>query len=230
VQKLLAGIREFHKQVRPVYRERFAHLALGQSPDCLFIACSDSRVVPNLFASTDPGDLFVLRNVGNIVPPCSHCHAQAPAAAASDTAAGAAVEFATVALEVRDIVVCGHSSCGAMRAAMDGPPPPGTPHLDHWLAHTRPSLERLAREVALCPERPAADRPSQAHVLQQIDHLRAYPAVAERIAAGRLALHAWWFDLADAEVLVYDAAIRAYRPLVGGGGQGGPEGGAPTGG
>lgn len=205
MKKLLDGIRDFHKNVRPSYRERFAHLALGQSPDCLFVACSDSRVVPNLFASTDPGDLFVLRNVGNMVPPC---------AAASDESAGASVEFATLALGVRDIVVCGHSSCGAMRAALLGERPDNAPNLERWLDHAQPSIARLRREEGLAPSLPEVDRLSQAHVLQQIDHLRSYPVVAERLAEGRIRLNAWWFDLTHAEVLAYDPAARAFVPLV----------------
>ena len=186
MQKLLDGIRDFRSRLRPAYRERFAHLALGQSPDCLFVACADSRVVPNLFASTDPGDLFVLRNVGNMVPP------------SGDDSAGAAVEFSTMALAVRDIVVCGHSSCGAMRAVMAGDAPPGAPALARWLEHARPSVARLEREPRLAPELDAVDRLSQAHALQQLDHLRAIPPVAQRMAVGQLRLHAWWFDLARA--------------------------------
>ncbi len=216
MKKLLAGIRDFHERVRPDYRERFAHLALGQSPDCLFVACSDSRVVPNLFASTDPGDLFVLRNVGNTVPPCIvHGRARGDGL---DASAGAAVEFATVGLGVRDIVVCGHSSCGAMQAVMAEAAGDGgqkaSPNLDRWLSHTRASLQRLAREPTLSPALPAVDRLSQVHVLEQLEHLRTYPAVAERLADGRIRLSAWWFDLANAEVLAYSAETHAFLPLV----------------
>lgn len=206
MQKLLDGIADFHERVRPGYRERFAHLALGQKPDCLFIACADSRVVPNLFASTDPGDLFVLRNVGNIVPPCID--------RGFDRSAGAAVEFATLALEVGDVVVCGHSSCGAMAAALTGERPANAAYLDGWLENTRPSLARVRTEGRLSSSLDAVDRLSQAHVLQQLDHLRTYPAVASRLAAGAIRLHAWWFDLANAEVLAYDALNGEFIPVV----------------
>ena len=207
MKRLLDGIRDFHERVRPAYRERFAHLALGQAPDCLFIACSDSRVVPNLFASTDPGDLFVLRNVGNIVPPGG-------ATCTGDGSAGAAVEFAALTLGVRDVVVCGHSGCGAMRAVLSGERVERAPNLDRWLDYTTPSIARAAREEGLAPSLSPADRLSQAHVLQQIDHLRSYPVIAERLAEQSLALHAWWFDVAHAEVLAFDAASGAFTPLV----------------
>lgn len=208
MHKLLAGIRDFHERVRPTYREKFAHLALGQSPDCLFIACSDSRVVPNLFASTDPGDLFVLRNVGNIVPPSG------AGAVHGDECAGAAVEFATLEVGVRDVVVCGHSSCGAMRAALARGEPTRTPNLDRWLEHTAPSIARLQEEGSLDPELPEVDRLSQAHVLQQLDHLQTYAAVATRVGERKLRLHAWWFDLANAQVLAFDKSKRMFVPLV----------------
>lgn len=208
MHKLLAGIKDFHERVRPTYRERFAHLALGQSPDCLFIACSDSRVVPNLFASTDPGDLFVLRNVGNIVPPSG------VGGVDGDECAGAAVEFATLEVGVRDVVVCGHSSCGAMRAALARGEPSRTPNLDRWLEHVAPSLTRLPHEIALDPDLPDVDRLSQAHVLQQLDHLRTYPAVSERLRGEKLRLHAWWFDLANAQVMAFDQDKRMFVPLV----------------
>ncbi len=203
MQKLLAGIRAFHDNVRPGYRERFAHLALGQSPDCLFIACADSRVVPNLFASTDPGDLFVLRNVGNIVPPAS----------SPETSAGAGVEFATLALGVRDVVVCGHSSCGAMRALALGEVPNGAPSLERWLGHGAPSLARLAEETRLNDDLSLPDRLSQANVLQQLDHLRTYAPIAARLAAGEVRMHGWWFDLQQAEVHAYDPVTGRFGPL-----------------
>ena len=213
MKKLLAGIHDFHRRVRPGYVERFAHLALGQAPDCLFVACADSRVVPNLFASTDPGDLFVLRNVGNIVPRCCAHGDGPPGASSAADSVGAGVEFALQALGVRDVVVCGHSACGAMRALATGERPADAFHLGAWLDQARPSLTRLEREPGLTATDPV-DRLSQAHVLQQLDHLRSYPEVARREAQGTLRLHAWWFDLARAEVLAWDAAQGHFLPLV----------------
>ncbi len=206
MKKLLEGIIEFRKNTRPAYRERFAHLALGQSPDCLFFACSDSRVVPNVFASTQPGDLFVVRNVGNLVPPWE----RGEGAGGSEAAA---VEFAVDVLGVRDIVVCGHSECGAMRALMSGGAGPDHPGLDRWLALGKSSLAHL-------DDAPLARRASEAHnhlsqvnVLQQLAHLRSFPAVQRGLEAGRLALHGWWFDLAHAEVSAYDAEERRFVPI-----------------
>jgi carbonic anhydrase len=209
MKKLLAGIADFHRSVRPAYRDTFARLALGQAPDCLFVACSDSRVVPNLFASTDPGDLFVVRNVGNLVPPCGGTDC-----VPGDPAEGAAVEFALNVLEVQDVIVCGHSQCGAMRALVEGQVPDGAPHLRAWLEAGRRSLERLGAPSAVGEGLSTPDRLSQLNVLQQLEHLRTYPAVRERVAEGRLGLHAWWFDLADARVLAFDAASGRFAPIV----------------
>src|SRR5438067_7318172 len=113
MKKLIRGIVEFRKNVRSGYRETFAHLALGQAPDALLIACSDSRVVPNLFASANPGDLFVIRNVGNFVPP-----AGGDGGSWNDGSEAAGIEFALSKLPVTDIIVCGHSECGAMQALL----------------------------------------------------------------------------------------------------------------
>lgn len=208
MKKLLDGIAEFRRKVRPTYRETFAHLALGQSPDCLFVACSDSRVVPNLFASTEPGDLFVVRNVGNLVPVCGPS-----GLAATDRSEGAAIEFALRSLHVRDVVVCGHSECGAMRALLSGGYPGGSPNLEHWLDVGRSSVGRMERAAGVGAHLPLHDRLSQVNVLQQLENLRSYPVVQERIAAGELGLHAWWFDLAGAEVQAFDVDRGQFVPL-----------------
>jgi carbonic anhydrase len=208
VQKLLAGIAEFQRRLRPADRENFARLALGQAPDCLFIACSDSRVVPNAFASTDPGDLFVVRNVGNIVAPSDR-----GGLSVADRSEGAAIEFASIVLDVRDIVVCGHSECGAMRALLTGDAPTGAPNLREWLDVARPALPRLDDPRLQGPPLEPHNRLSQINVLQQLENLRTYPIVRERLASGKVALHAWWFDLAAAEVLAYDEASRRFLPI-----------------
>src|ERR1700712_1293849 len=122
MKKLLNGIVDFRKNVRPTVKETFALLALGQRPDTLFIACSDSRVVPNLFASSDPGDLFVVRNVGNLIPACGESgHSK------SDESEAAAIEFALLNLPVAEIIVCGHSECGAMDKLVRGHYIPSAP-------------------------------------------------------------------------------------------------------
>lgn len=207
MKKLMAGIAEFRQKVRPSYREKFARLALGQSPDCLLFACSDSRVVPNVFASTDPGDLFVVRNVGNLVPPCD-----AHGLATTDRSEGAAIEFALSVLGVSDVVVCGHSECGAMRALQSGGAPEGAPNLREWLAVGQSTLAR-ADGASLGAALSSHNRLSQLNVLQQLDHLMTYPVVRARVERGELGLHAWWFDLEQAEVLSFNAAAGAFEPI-----------------
>ena len=205
MNKLLRGIAEFRRTRRADYAETFARLALTQKPDGLLIACSDSRVAPNLFASVEPGDLFVVRNVGNLVPP------YATAGAASGHSVPAAIEFATQALAVRDVIVCGHSECGAIRAIHDGRTPAGAPHLKAWLEHGQRVLKRDAGAI---PDGLAShDHLSQQNVLLQLDHLRTYPAIHAAESTGRLRLHAWWFDIRHAEVLDYERASGRFVPL-----------------
>src|SRR5688572_29022646 len=196
MKKLIRGIVEFHEKVRPGVRETFARLALGQSPDALLIACSDSRVAPNLFASTEPGDLFVIRNVGNIIAPCG-----TDGRSLSDESEAAAIEFATCSLRVNDIIVCGHSECGAMRALLEGAENALTPHLTAWLRHADGALRQIREGVQTESSLAVHNQLSQLNVLLQLEHLRSYPLVRERLQAGRLRLHAWWFDIAQAEVL-----------------------------
>lgn len=203
MQKLIQGILEFRRFVFPAYRMTFAKLATSQQPDCLFVACADSRVVPNLFASTNPGDLFVVRNVGNLVPR----HGDAPS---PESSVPAALEFAVHALGVNDIVVCGHSNCGAMKGLLQ-PPQGDLPHLRAWLGNGAGSLERLRTRGGLDPALPDFDQLSQVNVVAQLDHLREYPFVRERVDSGALRLHGWWFDVGTADVHVFDPAVGKFQ-------------------
>lgn len=199
MDKLIRGILDFRRNELPARREVFRKLADGQAPDTLFLACADSRVVPNLFSSTEPGDLFTIRTVGNLIAP-----AEADGSAIGDVSEAAAVEYALIALDVRDVVVCGHSHCGAMSAVLSGKVPPGAPNLREWLELARPSVERFADAHGIDPSLPTHDRLSQVNVLQQLDHLRTYSVVREREDAGRVRLHGWWFDVATGETHIYD--------------------------
>lgn len=203
MRKLVEGIVKFRREMRPGYREQFAHLALDQRPDTLFVACSDSRVVPNTFASTDPGDLFVVRNPGNIIPPSDASLVPAAAGAA------AAVEFAVSRLGVTEIVVCGHSDCGVMKAMASGAEA-GSGVLAAWLKAAGDSLLELKRRPELATERPFHDRLAQAHALIQLEHLKTHAPVREAVAAGRLRLHAWWFDLAGADVHAWEPSLSRF--------------------
>jgi carbonic anhydrase len=196
MKKLVNGIVDFRRKTLPGYREKFAKLALGQHPDALFITCSDSRVAPNWFASTDPGDLFVVRNVGNLIPSCGpDGHSTA------DESEAAAIEFATMNLNIRDIIVCGHSECGAMQALLEGRDKVAAPNLRAWLRHGGASVARLPQANGALSR---VNQLSQVNVLQQLEHLQSYPIVAERLAQGRLKLHGWWFELSSANVYAYE--------------------------
>lgn len=205
MKKLIQGILEFRRSVFPAYRLTFSRLASSQSPDCLFIACADSRVVPNLFASTHPGDLFVVRNVGNLVAP-----APVQGVSPAECSTGAALEFAVLSLGVSDIVVCGHSNCGAMKGLLAGRDraPSLPPHLSAWLENGAMSLERHQRgdspTIAGREDLPEHDRLSLMNVLAQLDHVASHPFVRERVEAGTLRLHGWWFDVGSADVYTYE--------------------------
>ena len=202
MKKLVQGIVEFRKNVLPSYREKFSRLALGQSPDTLFIACSDSRVVPNTFASTDPGDLFVIRNVGNLIPCCDeNGHSVA------DESEAAAIELAILKLNVKNIIVCGHSECAAMKAILDGREKVDSPHLKAWLRHGEDALKRLSGNEN---ELNRHNRLSQLNILQQLEHLMSYTVVKDRVVAGQLKLHGWWFELTTANVYAYDESVQKF--------------------
>jgi len=205
VKRLIRGIVEFRKNIRPGYRETFARLALGQSPDALLIACSDSRVAPNLFASTEPGDLFVIRNAGNLIAPCG-----ADGLSMSDESEAAAIEFSTMALNVSDIIVCGHSECGAMRILTEGKKDLPAPHLHAWLRHAEGAARQVREGARMKSELALHNHVSQFNVLHQLEHLRTYPVVRERLESRRLRLHGWWFDIAQAEVLAYEEQSRQF--------------------
>jgi len=208
VHKLLTGIVDFHERLRPKYAERFRELAFGQSPDTLFITCSDSRVVPNLLASSHPGDLFTMRNVGNLIPP-----ATGDGLSTGDVSEASAIEYAVLVLGVSTIVVCGHSECGAMRAVLDRTPSPDTPNLGKWLSNAGAAVFRLDHEGALDPALKRHDQLSQLNVLVQIEHLMSYPIVRDREASGVLHLSGWWFDIEKGDVYVYEPESRSFEVI-----------------
>jgi len=144
MRKLIKGIVEFREKMLPKYAEQFSKLALAQTPDALFVTCSDSRVVPDLLASTHPGDLFTMRNVGNLIPP-----ATAEGVSTGDLSEASAIEYAVLVLKVANIVVCGHSECGAMKAVYTRNAKLKAPNLDKWLCHANNAAFRLEQEGPL---------------------------------------------------------------------------------
>lgn len=190
--RLTQGAAEFHRRTAPLVRPIFTELAGRQQPSHLFITCADSRIMPSLITSSGPGDLFTVRNIGNLVP----CAGSEPA----DDSVGAAIEYATRVLGVHTITVCGHSGCGAMAALLGGPATTaGLPQLGSWLRHGAAGLDRLAAERG--PDA-SLDRLCRLNVQQQLENLRTYRRVDEQVRAGQLKLVGLYFDIATARVHV----------------------------
>jgi carbonic anhydrase len=200
------GIVDFRERLLPQYADRFRELALTQAPDALFITCSDSRVVPDLLVSTDPGDLFTMRNVGNLIPP-----AAPDGISVGDVSEASAIEYAVLVLKVANIVVCGHSECGAMKAVLGRSPKLEAPNLDRWLNHANTAAFRLEHEGALDTGLKPHDQLSQLNVLVQLEHLMTYPAVRERVSAETLHLSGWWFNIATGEMYCYEPSSRSFE-------------------
>ncbi|HKS49005.1 MAG TPA: bifunctional SulP family inorganic anion transporter/carbonic anhydrase [Amycolatopsis sp.] len=199
------GMREFERRTSHLVRPILSRLANVHEPQTLFITCGDARIVPNLFTSSGPGDLFTIRNIGNLVPEYSR--------AAEDSSIGASVEFAVDILKVREVVVCGHSSCGAMKALLNGAPQDATA-LRSWLRHAEPTLRRARNRPLVTIEgrlpESGADQLALHNVLQQLDRLREYPAIARAEARGELTLVGMYFDVGAARVHLYDAESDSF--------------------
>ncbi|WP_406095503.1 bifunctional SulP family inorganic anion transporter/carbonic anhydrase [Streptomyces sp. NBC_01013] len=197
-QRLVSGLSSFQRNTAPLVREELARLAEeGQRPSQLFITCADSRLVTSMITASGPGDLFTVRNIGNLVPP--------PESEAGDHSVGAAIEYAVDVLGVESITVCGHSGCGAMNALLGTRPDGPESALWRWLRHGLPSLERMSsrqRAWARISGRLPADAVEQlclTNVVQQLDHLRAHTSVSRRLAEGTLQLHGMYFHVAEAQ-------------------------------
>lgn len=203
---LLEGVKDFGVRVFPGKADLFLDLVEeGQSPHTLFIACADSRVSPGMITQQPPGQMFVLRNIGNIVPTYGEMLG----------GVSAAIEYAVVALRVKHIIVCGHSDCGAMKALLE-PEKHGLdsmPTVSSWLRNAEAARAVM---VALHPDAHGAHAVSvlaEQNVLLQLDHLRTHPAVAARVAEGRLLLQGWLYDIASGSIQVFDGHTRRPHTL-----------------
>lgn len=203
MQHLLHGVHQFHAQVFQREREFFDNLVAGQSPSALFVTCSDSRVDPNLITQSGSGELFVLRNAGNIVPPYG----------ASNGGEAATIEYAVAALGVRDIVICGHSRCGAINALLHPENARSLPLVSNWLNHAETTRRIVAENYGDATGDDLLEIAVQEHVLMQIENLQTHPAVAVKLQRGELTLHAWVYRLESGQILTYSSEDRCFEPL-----------------
>ena len=203
MRNLIQGIHQFQKQDFRELRDLFQELVHGQSPETLFITCSDSRIDPNRLTHSLPGDLFILRNAGNIVPPHG----------TTATGEAATIEFAVTGLGVKDIIICGHSHCGAIKALLDPQIISHMPAMQGWLAHCEATRQIIRENYHDLPTDELMMAAIQENVLVQIEHLQTLPAVAARRARGAIHLHAWVYQFETGDVLAYDPSQQQFLPL-----------------
>ncbi len=205
MQKLLSGLQHFQSHVFQSHKELFERLALGQNPDALFITCSDSRINPNLITQTNPGDIFILRNAGNIIPPYG----------TDNGGEVATIEFAVAGLGVKDVILCGHSQCGAMKGLLHPEDLKNLPAVMRWLSHaeaTRRIVEQNYSSEGLDQDQ-LLNVATQVNVLIQLENLKTHPSVAVKLSRGELNLHGWIYKIQTGEVFGYDQQEGQFLPV-----------------
>ena len=201
MEKLVKGIRKFQSTYFNKHQELFEQLAHGQKPRVLFITCSDSRVDPNLITNAQVGDLFVIRNAGNIIPPFG----------ATNGGEGAAVEYAIQALDLDQIIVCGHSHCGAMKGLLKLEQlEEEMPLVYSWLKQTEATRRLLRENYSNVSGEPLLEVAIAENVLTQIENLRTYPVIHAKLRQGKLSLNAWVYQIETGKVFAYDAVRQEY--------------------
>jgi len=204
MKKLVRGLREFRANYFSTHRELFEQLSHKQKPRVLFITCSDSRIDPTLITQAAPGELFVIRNAGNIIPPFG----------ATNGGEGATVEYAIHALGIEQIVVCGHSHCGAMKGMLQlGTLEEEMPLVYDWLRHAEATRRLVMENYGEYEGEELLEVAIAENVLTQIDNLRTYPVIHSRLYQGRLKIYGWIYHIESGEVFAYDAADHTYVPL-----------------
>ena len=203
MQKLIEGIHQFQRESFLPLQGLFEQLAHGQQPETLFITCSDSRIDPNLLTRSKPGDLFILRNAGNIVPPHG----------AGNGGEAATIEFAVVALGVKDIIVCGHSHCGAMHGLLQPERVATLPALAAWLSHAEMTRHIMRDNYGHLDGDRLLTAAVEENVLVQLENLRTHPAVGSRLVRGDLHLHGWVYKIETGEVFAYDVGNGQFAKL-----------------
>jgi carbonic anhydrase len=200
MQKLVEGYQRFCTEVFPARQSHFHLLAEGQQPEWLFITCSDSRVVPDLVLGTEPGDLFITRNAGNVVPITSH----------DVDGCTATIEYAVEVLKVKHAILCGHSDCGAMKTALDRKGLENLPKAERWLHHVEAAFAH--RQPLNAAEGENAELASliRGNVVAQLMNLHAQPAVAREVAGGKLTVHGWYYDILTGGIEEYDEKQRRF--------------------
>lgn len=199
----IEGVFRFQRDVFPEKKDLFEKLSKGQSPEALFITCSDSRIEVAMLTQSNPGDLFVCRNAGNIVPPHTTYTGSMTAS----------IEFAVSVLKVPHIVVCGHTDCGAMKGALNMGSLESLPHVRKWLGYSRAALE-IVNHIA--PDADDATRMQlllEQNVVLQLQHLKTHPSVAAAMAKGALELHGWIYDIKSGGVHAYDETQKKFLPI-----------------
>lgn len=201
MHKLLAGLHHFQDHIFAQHQELFKRLKTGQHPRALFITCSDSRIDPSLITQTEPGELFILRNAGNIVPPYGAGHG----------GEAATIEYAVSVLKVKHVIVCGHSHCGAMAGLLQPDSLQGLPAVSAWLAHAE-TTKRIIQENYTHLQELKDQLPTtvQENVLVQLEHLRTHPSVAAALSRHDLNLHGWIYEFESGRVMAYHPGKHAF--------------------
>ena len=210
MQRLIEGHKKFLAEVFPARKSHFHLLSDGQTPAWLFITCADSRVVPDLILGTEPGDLFISRSIGNVIPVTSQD-------VASENVDGvtATIEYSVEVLKVRHAIVCGHSDCGALKAALDRKSLADLPKARRWLDHVQAAF--AYRQPLNPADGESAELASliRGNVVAQLMNLHAQPPVMRAEAEGRLTVHGWYYDILTGRIEEYDETLKKFVPLAG---------------
>jgi len=203
MNKIRAGLTRFQSEIYPQRRDLFHRLAREQHPRALFLTCADSRVDPSLITQTEPGELFICRNAGNIVPPHGGIN----------EGMTASIEYALAVLEVPHVIICGHSNCGAMKGVLHPESLKTLPHVSAWLTYSQAALEVVDTISPDLDEEQRTNALIEQNVLIQIQNLRTHPQVAAKLAAKKVQLHAWVYDIETGQVVAYDEHEGRFAPL-----------------